>query len=99
MYKYITLALAAAASALPAPQSAGSVPSKDQEFGLIVKVDGTFVSLNAVQSGPETVLVTERLSVYPGTPAYFVNFPPTVSLNLDINGVAYGLKAPDVVSY
>lgn len=73
MYKTLALALAAVASAMPAPQSEsanGAHPEKSQEFGLVMDVDGSKVSLNAVSNGTigNRVLQAGRLSVYPGTP-------------------------------
>lgn len=77
MYTAIALALAAVGSALPAPQlgsASGVTPPKDQEFALAMKVDGSLVSLNAVNNGTanEFVLEAERLSVYPGTPGVWI---------------------------
>lgn len=85
MYTTLALALAAAASALPAPQvgsAAGAMPPKDREFGLAMEVDGSLVSLNAVGNGTagEYVLEAQRLSVYPGTPGTYNPFPKTHSI-------------------
>lgn len=65
MYTAITLALAALGSALPSPP-----PTPSKFFSLAMKVDGSLVSLNAVDNGTvgNKVLEAERLSVYPGTP-------------------------------
>lgn len=98
MYKSSVLALAAIAAALPAPQSGsalGAVPPKDMEFGLVMKVDGTFVSLNAVSNGTvgNLVLQGQRLSAYPGTPGTYLNLQRGPQKNkkapLKHNGAAY----------
>ncbi|KAF2168792.1 hypothetical protein M409DRAFT_20808 [Zasmidium cellare ATCC 36951] len=101
MYATLALALAAVGSALPAPQShsaTGATPPKDQEFGLAMKVDGSLVSLNAVSNGSTggLVLEGERLSVYPGTPAYLNGTSEYRALNFDIAGTAYGIATPEV---
>ncbi|KAF2723926.1 hypothetical protein K431DRAFT_310643 [Polychaeton citri CBS 116435] len=105
-------ALAGAASAVPAPQSDSVLdgqPPENQEFALAMTVDGTdtYVSLNAVSNGTlgNLVLQTQRLSVYPGTPAYFngsaadgmaaLNFDLTDSTD-EYNKGVFGLHAPDV---
>lgn len=73
MYKTLALALAAVASAMPAPQSGsanGAHPEKSQEFGLVMEVDGSKVALTAVSNGTvgNKVLQAGRLSVYTGSP-------------------------------
>jgi streptogramin lyase len=72
MIKALIIALVSAAAALPAPQSGSAIdatPAQSAEFALLMKVDGSFVSLNAVNNGTIGNLVLEagRLSVYPGT--------------------------------
>jgi hypothetical protein len=102
MYTSILIALAAAASAMPAPQvTAGSGPDATQEFALGVKIDNTFLSLTAVNNGTanERVLVAGRLAAYPGTPA-FANVQDGgryTSVNLDIDGESFGLVVTPVV--
>lgn len=67
---YTALALGLAALGSVTAQTNTNLPRKSQEFGLAMKVDGTLVSLNAVDNGTvgNKVLEAERLSVYPGTP-------------------------------
>lgn len=73
MFKLLTLALASAAAALPAPQSGsaiGAKPDPSTEFALTMTVEGKTVSVNAVTNGTigNLVLEAQRLSAYPGTP-------------------------------
>jgi hypothetical protein len=103
MYTSILIALAAIASAMPAPQvTVGSGPDPKQEFALAVRYNGIPLSLFAVNNGTdnERVLVAERLSAYPGTPA-FANVQDGgryTSVNLDIDGESFGLVVKPVVS-
>jgi hypothetical protein len=105
MSNFVIFAMAAAAAAMPAPQAgsvAGAAPPKDKEFGLIFTVGGSYVSVNAFNNGSATelVLAGERLSVYPGTPAYLNQTSastPEGALNLDVDGEVFGLQAPKVV--
>ncbi|KAF1817746.1 uncharacterized protein K489DRAFT_435649 [Dissoconium aciculare CBS 342.82] len=101
MYTSILIALAAIASAMPAPQvTVGSGPDPKQEFALAVRYNGIPLSLFAVNNGTdnERVLVAERLSAYPGTPA-FANVQDGgryTSVNLDIDGESFGLVVKPV---
>ncbi|CAK3849142.1 Hypothetical predicted protein [Lecanosticta acicola] len=103
MYKYLPLALAAFASALPAPQSGSTVgaqPDKSSEFSLAMTVDGSFVSLTAVSNGTSgsKVLQAGRLSVYPGSPAYLNTTGEHngySAINFDLEDGIYGASLPD----
>lgn len=75
MYKTLTAfaALAAAATAVPTPQSGSSIgakPAQSDLFVLSMEVEGNLVTLNAVSNGTigNFVLSAGRPSVYPGTP-------------------------------
>lgn len=83
MYKTLALALAAVASAMPAPQSGsanGAHPEKSQEFGLVMDVDGSKVALTAVSNGTvgNKVLQAGRLSVYTGSPGTIPAMMPVI---------------------
>ncbi|USW58599.1 hypothetical protein Slin15195_G119180 [Septoria linicola] len=104
MYKTLALALAAGAAAAPSSKPA---PLSSLEFGLIMGVSNstsgqkTFVSLNAAKNANEEnyQLIGQRLSVYPGTPAFADSPTPDPdfrALELDIDGVSYGLFAEDI---
>ncbi|CAJ2512064.1 Uu.00g076890.m01.CDS01 [Anthostomella pinea] len=96
----------AAVGALAAPQAitvARQSPPTDEEFGLTMTVNGAYVSLNAVSNGTEDlILEAQRLSVYPGTPAYLTGTSPAAALSFDLTdsttvpaGV-YGVLVPSV---
>jgi hypothetical protein len=97
MYKSIIVtALAAAAAAMPAPQT---VSPRSGEFALAAKFDATVVSLTAVQNGTsaDRVLVAGRLAAFPGTPVYtYINAKGT-AIDSNIDGATYGLIVTPVV--
>lgn len=102
MYNFIAVAMAATAvTALPA--GAPQQPSPGQFVTAMTVLDGILISVNAVKNGTseDLVLVGERLSAYPGTPAYIQRNleDPAESLSFDISGERYGWKIHDVVCF
>ncbi|CZT19766.1 uncharacterized protein RCC_05621 [Ramularia collo-cygni] len=114
MYKTLAaLTLAAAAAAVPMPQTGSAIGAKPEQsdlFALAMDYKGTFVTLTAVSNGTvgNMVLSAGRPSVYPGTPAYFNGTGEYKALNFYVDDAnfggssVYGLRAkqiPDGESY
>ncbi|KAH9906203.1 hypothetical protein F4778DRAFT_778595 [Xylariomycetidae sp. FL2044] len=96
----VTVALAAASSAIAAPLAARQAT----EFSLAMSLGGeTIVALTAVLNGTDIVLQAGRLSVYPGQEAYFIGAGSNLAVILDFTNNTgplagypyYGLSVPD----
>jgi len=74
----LALALAAAAFAAPVPQSDSSSTTISATFNVAFKVDGTYLSANAVANGTsaDLVIMGQDLSVSAGTPGTCTHLPP-----------------------
>ncbi|CZT25130.1 uncharacterized protein RCC_10859 [Ramularia collo-cygni] len=99
MYKFITLALAAAVSALPAGGSPTDLEKGEFRTFMTVSVDKQ-VSLNGIRNGTSENLsiVGERISVYPGTQTVSERNTqdPGESISFHVNGEKYGWAVTDV---
>ncbi|QIW98334.1 hypothetical protein AMS68_003852 [Peltaster fructicola] len=109
-YTTALLSLAASASAFPTIVSRAvddvlTPAPLCERFDVAFTVDGNYQSANAVKNGTsaELVLEAERLSVYPGTQAYFNDSNPSPTegfdykaLNFVLDDGVYGAFAADV---
>nr|POF17814.1 hypothetical protein CFP56_13226 [Quercus suber] len=109
--QYAALALSLAASALAAPATPvpGATttliaPPTCERFTVAFTVDGALLSANAIRNGTNgpIVLQGQRMSISPGTPAYFNSSNPDPnsfnykSLNFIMGTGVYGAFAADI---
>jgi len=96
MRSSLILSLAAAAAALPQKRTP---PLSNSEFHLQMRIGAgdtsTFLKLCAVQNGTDPLLYLVGDSTGSGSPAYFNGSSPNAALNIDHNGVGYGMFVGD----
>ncbi|WPH02200.1 Hypothetical protein R9X50_00505500 [Acrodontium crateriforme] len=76
-------------AAILADTASGAPVAESKQHSVYFTVDGgSFVSANAMRNGTEPddaiILAGERLSVYPGTPAFLTGNSPNNALNFDL---------------